>query len=134
MAGSLADTYEAIVADHVFDLADMTQATNWTIKLTTTAPTDSTPGTPVGTGTWTNYADATVANGAAQWSRTGNVVTNDNVIDFGTATATGQVDVVGFDIYDGATRVGWGTFASTMPVVNGNPVYFAAGDLSITLD
>lgn len=130
---SLTDTFEGIVLDHIFGISAMTVPGSLTVKLTTTTPTDSAAGTEVSTGTWTNYSAPTITNDGTGWSRTGNDVTNDNIIDFGTATTTGDVTLLGFELWNAGTRWAWGTLASVL-VQNGNPVYFAAGDLSITLD
>lgn len=134
--GSLADAAEVdilkLITAQTTTIFTSTALANVYCRLTTTTPTDSTAGTevvgsvgyaPVDTkGKWGTPAAGSVANNAA--------------ISFGTATGTWGT-VVGFELWTanvGGTRIGWGTLTTSKSPTNGDPVSFAIGDMTITLD
>lgn len=136
MTGSLRDTAELAVLDRLLGNQTLTPPTPWYVALFTTAPTDSTAGTEVSTGTWTNYARVSVTNNLTEWP-SANPKVNANIIDFGTATISGGAPtVVGAALMDAATSgVMWFWFSFTGLVVNnGAPFFIAAGDLTIGCD
>lgn len=136
MAGSLRDTYEQVVLDALLGDDGLTVPDPWYVALFTTAPTDSTGGTEVSTGTWTNYARVAVTNNLTEWP-SANPKVNANDIDFGTATISGGAPtVVGAALMDASTAGNmWFWFSFTGVVVNNaSPVLIAAGDLAIGCD
>lgn len=88
--------------------------------------------------TGTGYARVAVTNNGTSWTVTGNAVTNDNIIDFGTAGAGGWGTVTHFAIVSSASGAGDILFSgalTTPKTINaGDPVTFPAGSLSTTAD
>lgn len=87
-----------------------------------------------------SYSREAVTNDATEWSRTGSVVTNDNDVDFGTATAdwgTSGDEVTHVTVWDASTS---GNLLYSAPltapriILNGDPVKFVAGQLQFTED
>lgn len=111
---------------------------NFYIALLTTNPTTET-GTglvEVSTANWTNYARQAVASSVAGWSAPAGTaprtISNAAVINYGTATTTGNQTITGFALYDAATAGtfwGWAAFGTPPVVQNGNPTSFAIGAL-----
>lgn len=105
-----------------------TQTPPTKVELTTTAPTNSTNGTPVSGGSYsaqpfvqnTPTATASIANGA--------------VISFGPMPAT---TVVGADLKDSnaSPRYSWwGTFATPISTLVGDMISFAVGAITFSLN
>jgi hypothetical protein len=95
----------------------------------------------VSTSVWTNYARVSRTNNTTNFpNATGSALATKNngtVIDFGTATVSGTIQVVGWVSFDAASAGNAFNFAmlSTPKVINnGDPVSFAANALGITLD
>lgn len=135
MAGK-SDFLEDTFLDWYFRAVAHTPPATFYVALFTANPTDAGGGTEVGTGTWTNYARASITRATGSWdASSGGATENTSAISFGTATATGNVTITGFGIYDASTAgnlLYWGTCSGT--VANGNAVSFAAGALDITED
>ena len=86
------------------------------------------------------YARVALGWGAANWTRTNSVVTNDNAINFPTPTANWAPagnEVTHFAIFDALTN-GNMLESVALPVariiVTGDPVVFAAGQIQFTED
>jgi hypothetical protein len=125
------DAYENAVLNWLLVAAETpTRPTARQVALYTTMPNEANSGgVEVSTGTWTNYARQNVTFGAAS----GGAVANTNLVDFGTATTTGNVSVVGFAIVDqSGVPIYLKAFGSTQIVQNGNPVSFPIGDIDVT--
>jgi hypothetical protein len=135
--GSLADYAENKVLDDLF-ISDWTKPTNYYFALYTANPTDSSAGTEVSTGNWTNYARIAKARGSTHFNTAASgITTNKTLIDFGTATTTGTVTVTGMAIMDASTAgnmIGWAALTTSKGVTNGDPVSFAIAAVSISLD
>jgi hypothetical protein len=109
------------------------------VGLSTTTPAEGGTGiTEPSTGGYAREATA-----PADWNvatlADPSVVTNLNVIDFGTATGTwasgaNMTHFVLFDAPTGGNALFVGALVTPMPVFNTNPVSFAAGTLTVTLD
>lgn len=129
----LTDYAEKALNDWLMGGATPTRPTARNVALYTTLPgEDGTGGVEVSTGTWTNYARQAATFGAAA-SGTG-LCSNSADIDFGTATTTGDVTLVGFGIFDHAGNLLIRkAFASNQIVQNGNPVKFAAAALTFAI-
>lgn len=137
--GSLTNAEDLLVLAHFFGGVTL-HAVDATLyfRLTTTVPTKAAAGTEVSTGVWTNYTPIGKTNDQTNFpapTTIANVATNKNgtIVDFGTATTTGNVDVVGFEVWtasSGGTRRGWGT--TTKTVANGNAVSFPVDSLVFT--
>lgn len=131
MAG-LTDAAEADVLKMIVGLATTIWTTtpqNVFVGLLTVAPTESTAGTEVATG---SYARVTGASKFA--TPTAGSVANNAAITFPTATADWGA-IVAFGLYSAAssgTLLAWGTVTKT--VQNGDTTQFAIGQLTITLD
>ena len=97
--------------DHVFGLATYTFPTTAYLSLHTQA------GNVGGTATefsGHNYARKSVALDAAQWSRSGTTISNDNQLDFPVLSGGSQVSM-SFGIWDaptGGNLLYWGDFAA----------------------
>lgn len=121
-----------------------TLPTNYYVALLTTNPTDETGAgaVEVATAEWSNYARKSVANSTSGFSAppggttSPQVISNAAIIDYGTATTTGNVTVTGFALYDAATAgvfYGWAAFSTPPIVQNGDPVSFAVAALVINM-
>jgi len=130
--GVKSTTLQQQVLDYIFGLgADGPVETNFFIALHTVAPaTDGTGGTEV---SGTGYARQSTTPDT-DYTRTGQSVTNDNDIDFGTAgSAWGTV--VAVTIWDASTSgnlVYVKTLVAPRTIASGDPVKFNAGDLIFT--
>jgi hypothetical protein len=86
---------------------------------------------------------ARVAAPAADWGSATNadpsVIANADVVDFGTASGTwssgsNMTHFVFFDASSGGNVLGSGALTVPKPVINGDPVTFEIGALSLSLD
>ena len=110
-------------------LADSTVASTVTVRLHTSAPSDSSPTigrTTVGGTGYENGVSVTAGN----WSTASNGdVDNDNDIDFGMADEDVGT-VTHWSAYRGNVRVGWGTLPSTV-IGDGDTFKINAGTLQL---
>lgn len=110
------------------------------VALYTVAPTDSTAGTEVTTGAWSNYARVGFTRNTTNFpAASGGAISNGVAIDFGTATIPGTAPVVvAMAIIDTSSGAGniiyWANLVSSKTINNGDPVKFAVGDLDVTED
>ena len=110
-------------------LADTIVASTVTVRLHTSAPSDSAPTNGRTTAGGTGYENG-IAVAAADWSAASNGdVDNDNDVEFGTADeAVGTV--THWSAYRGSVRVGWGTLPSTA-IGDGDTFKINAGTLQL---
>ena len=137
MAGSATDVWEKAVLNHIFRDASLgLNATNVWVGLFTAAPTDSSAGTEVTGGA---YARVAVVRTGAGWdAATGTLALTSNTaaVTFAAATANWGT-VVAFGIFDAATGgnlLFWADLPTSISVLNGDTVAFAAGNIDVTLD
>lgn len=133
---SMADYAEKATLDWWLGGSNPTRPTTRYVHLYTTDPDEADAGgVEVSTGSWTNYARQAATFGAAAGASPAQAL-NTNLVDFGTATTTGNITVVGFEIRDQAGNPVYGPFPFVTPVIvqNGNPVYFPIGGLACTQD
>lgn len=110
-------------------LADDIVASDITVRLHTVAPTDANPTNGRTTQGGGNYASGVVV-AAANWSAAASGdVSNNNAIDFGTASANVGT-VVAWSAYRGVTPVAFGTLPSTT-INDGDSFSINAGSLQI---
>lgn len=134
--GSLTDGAEVdvlkMLTAQATTIFSTTVLTNLYARLTTTTPTDSAAGTEVTTGV--GYA---AVQTKTKWGTpAAGSVSNNAIIDYGTATGTWGT-VIGVELWDAATagnRIAWGTLTTSKAPTNGDPVSFAVGALVMTLD
>lgn len=87
-----------------------------------------------------SYAREALGWGAANWTRTGSVVTNDNAVDFGTASAdwatlgNEATHVAVFDDPTAGNMLEVTELDAPRIILNGDPVQFVAGQLQFTED
>lgn len=136
---SFGDTLEALLLDHVF-ISDQTAPDPIYVGVSGADPGEdgSTNNEPSGGA----YARVSVARGAANWTRSGNSVTNDNDIDFPQATAdwlTGS-NLTHGSLWNSAAGtasadfLGSGSLTTARAVLNGDTFSIPAGNLTVTLD
>jgi hypothetical protein len=134
--GSLTDGAEVdvlkMLTAQATTIFSTTALTNLYARLTTTTPTDSAAGTEVTTGV--GYA---AVQTKTKWGTpSAGSVSNSAIIDFGTATGSWGT-VVGIELWDAASagnRIAWGALTTSKAPTNGDPVSFAIGTLTMTLD
>lgn len=131
-----ADADLAGIGDATGLLDDPTSPGTLQIALYTVDPTDSTPGTEITTGQYTDYARVTVARSTAGWTVSGNQVSNNAAITFPisgggtgcTATAVGILATAGY------TLLYWKGLDANLPITTGVTPQFLANQLIITED
>lgn len=134
--GSLTDYMENKLVNLYFGGTAYSNPGTHYFALFTADPTDSTGGTEVSTGSWTNYARISVTNNTTNYgSDTSNgTKSNATAIDFGTATTTGNINVsaIGaFDASSGGNLLFYHVFTDDVVVQNGNDVVVQVGDFDI---
>lgn len=115
-----------------------TATRNTFLNLTTTAPTDATPGTEVTTGgygrqTMTTPSAWTIPADSAGVQSTSNVA----AITFGPFQTTAPGTITGCELFDAATvgnRLMWWTLTTSKVPAVGESIQFAAGALIMTLE
>jgi hypothetical protein len=128
-----ADQFEARLLDHIFKggaTPALAAISTVYVSLHTTAPSESSAGTEV---SGSSYARAAMP--AANWSRTNNVISNNQEVVWPTVT-TAPYTVLGWNTYDAATagnRLYWGTITSTTFQVGEVP-RIVAGAMTVTED
>lgn len=131
---SKSNVLENLLLDEVLGGVNYVAASNISVALFTTTPSDASSGTEVTGG---SYARVTLANNLTNWpSAASGSKSNGTTISFPTATATWGT-VTGFGIYDdqGTPRLlYWGTLSASREILNGDTPSFAAGALTITED
>lgn len=123
---------EAALLDHLFDLAPYSAPATMYLALFT-AMSDGEAGTATEV-TGGSYARLAITNDATSWSRTGNVITNDNLLTFATAWADWG-DVTNWALCDalsGGNKLIYGEFGDPIAVNNGSTFRVGAGQLSVT--
>jgi len=129
MAG-FSDYLEAKILNWIKGVAFGTAPTNVYVGLYSAAPTDAGGGTEV---TTTIRAAGRVA--ASFGSVTGNTITSNAVVDFGTAEGGATATHFGiFDAASGGNLLGWAALNSSQTISAGNSVSFASGGLTISAD
>src|SRR5436190_15606435 len=123
---------EQSLLDHLFDLASYSApATMYLALFTAMSSGETGSGTEVTGG---DYARLAITNDATSWSRTSNVVTNDDLLTFATASANWG-DVTHWALMDDPTAGNmliYGAFGSSVTVNNGSTFRVASGQLAIT--
>lgn len=132
MAGK-SDYLEAAVLDHLFGITPLSAPATVYAGLFTATPSDAGGGTEVSGG---SYARVAVTNDNTEWSRTGNVISNINALDFAAASALwGVVGWIGiFDTLTVGNLLFWAPLVSTRTVNISDQVGFAPGQLQFTED
>lgn len=129
---SFSDYWEAAILDHVFNKSAYTAPSNIFVALSTADFGEDGSGAaePSGNG----YARVSTA--AADWTRTGNTMSNANDVQFPQATgAWGTVTHFGlYDAASGGNFLGSGALGQSKSPVSGDVPKFSAGDLDVTLD
>lgn len=135
-AGSLTDTLETSLINHLFRGSSYTAPATWYVGLLTAACSDSSAGTEAA---WTSYARVAVASGTGNWAATsaGNGTTsNVNAITFATP-GSGPTTVTHFALYDAASagnQLICQALSASKTINSGDTVSFAAGALTIQID
>ena len=146
MAGSLKDTYETSLLEHIFENADVAgigdgtgirgAATpgNFYIALYTVTPSDSAAGTECD---YTGYARKAIARDAGSWTTAAGATSNTAAITFdpcsgGTNTAVSFAICLA-DVEDADDQVFWADLSSGLAISDGITPEFAAGELDVTL-
>ena len=125
------DFLEQALEDHLFGLASYSApATMYLALFTAMSSGETGTGTEVTGG---SYARLAITNDATSWSRTSNVITNDNLLEFVTASANWGTAThwALFDASSGGNMLIYGTLDSVV-INNGSTFRVAAGQLSIT--
>jgi hypothetical protein len=123
---------EAALLDHLFGISAYSAPATMYLALFTAMPSGETPTATEVTGG--SYARKAITNDATEWSRTGNVITNDNLLDFVTASANwGTVTHWALmDASSGGNMLVYGELSTPVAINNGSTFRVAAGQLSIT--
>lgn len=126
------DFLESELLDHIFGIGAYTAPATMYLALFTAMSSGETPTATEVTGG--SYARLAITNDATSWSRTSNVVTNDNLLEFVTASANwGDASHWAlFDASSGGNMLIYGAFSSAITINNGSTLRVAAGQLSIT--
>ena len=137
MAGSKSDAWETdvlkLVTGQATTLVTTTPMATVPIRLYTTAPTDSTPGTEVTGGSYASVDSK--SKWGAPTGTTPTQVANNVIITFPTATADwGTINAFAVCNAAGTTELMWGTLTTPKPVLNGDTPSFAVGQLVLTED
>ena len=133
---SASDTLEAAIASHVFGLGAHTPLANYYIGLYTAAPSDAGGGTEVTIGS-NAYIRGQVINDGTTWARVGSVVSNIIPITFAAPSPAAWGTVTHFGLHRAATTDVldfWAALAVARATAIGQPLTFAAGDLTVTVD
>jgi len=131
---NLSDFLEAALLDHTFRGTAYTAPGTIYVALSTADPTENGSGLaePSGAG----YARLGIATGSAQWTRSGNTVTNVN--DHSFAQATGAWGTLThwalFDAATGGNMLAHGQLPDSKSPVDGDTPTIKAGDISVTLN
>ena len=124
--------------DHVLGGGDYTRPATVYVALYTSDPTDADAGSEVSTGDWSDYARVAVTNNATNFpAASGGSKSNGTDIDFGVATIVTPPDVTHVGIRDassGGNLLKHGALTVPKTIQDGDPVLFAAGDLTVTHD
>lgn len=136
MAGSYSLAAANATLDAWFGATTLGPAT-WYAAFYTTTVTEGSAGTEVSTGTWTNYARASLTNNSTNFpAADARAKANATAFDFGTATIpSGTVTIKAVGLYDAATdgNLKFSKNLTAEKVINGgDPVSIAVGDLDIT--
>ena len=151
MAGSLKDTFEEDLLQHIFENADIANVGDGTglrgsttpgslyVALYTVAPTDAAAGTEC---SYTGYARIAIARSAAGFDATGNNVSNAAAVTFGEMTAGGPETALAFayclaDVEDVDDQIIWGDITSPgggLVINNGVIPEFQANELDVNVD
>lgn len=134
---SASDALEIDILEHIFGINSYAPLATLYAALYTADPTES--GAPTNNEvTGTGYARVAIANDATEWSRTGDEISNDNDVDFGTAGAGGWGTVTHIALVSTASGAGdilfIGALSASRAVASGDPVLSPAGSLTISLD
>lgn len=134
MADNLTDEAERMLLDWLNGDTTVVQPTApLMVRLTSTAPTDSTAGTEV---TGDLYAPVAASLGAAATTAGVSKITNAATVTISGIDSANPKDVWGVEIWDSAAvpiRVAYLAYGAAVTVVAGDPVQFAAGQLSLTM-
>jgi hypothetical protein len=124
--GSLTDTAENKLLDHIFGTASYTPSTPLKVALMTASGSDASAGTEVVGG---SYARQSLTCGSASAGS----ASNSGTISFSGMPAC---TVVGVEVWDssGTNRLWWGALAANKTVGSGDTVQFTAGQLTFSLD
>ncbi len=132
------DAYATIILDFLVGAGTTDpRATTHYATLYTVAPTASTDGTEVSTGTWANYARSGLTNNATTWpDASGGAKTNGAAFSFGTASMSANVTVVavGMKTASSGGTLMWFSSVGSQTVQDGNTVALPAGSQSISVD
>lgn len=132
--GSMSDTLENAILDHILLGSTYTAPTGVYSALFTIIPSDTTAGTEVTT-TDSSYTRVQTTFSTAGLTATGQSV-NSGAVNFATITAGATITVVGWGLLDNATAgtlLYWATVTSTALNV-GDQATFPAGNITITQD
>lgn len=127
--GSLTNTTENDVLDHILGTTTWTAPSTIYVALTTTTPTDTAAGTEVSGG---SYARESATFSAAASGAT----SNSSTITFPTASASwGTVTAVNlYDAVSGGNRLAWASLGTSKTVGDGDTFSIPSGDLDVSLD
>ena len=149
MAGSLKDTFEEDLLQHIFENADIAgigsdllgavTPGSFYVALYTVAPTDAAAGTECA---YTGYARVGIARSAAGFDAVGNNVSNAAAVTFGEMTAGGPETALAFayclaDVEDADDQIIWGDITSPgggLVINNGVIPEFQANELDVNVD
>lgn len=150
MAGSLKNTFETLLLQHIFEnaaianvgdgvgLRGSSTAGSFYVALYTVAPTDAAAGTEAD---YTGYARVAIARSDVGFDAAGNNVANASAVTFGLCTA-GTNTIVAFayclaDVEDADDQIIWGDITDPgagLAVADGITPEFAAGVLDVNID
>lgn len=120
-------TWNQAVLDYIFQLeASLTQPGNLDVALSTTTPNQD--GTGITEPTGGAYARAETV--PADWGRSGDEVSNAEVINFPEATASWGT-ATHFVLYDNTTPIGFGALQSPVAIGTGIQPRFNVGQLVV---
>jgi len=128
--GSLTDTAEIDILDHVFRNTAMTSPTTVYAALFSAAPSDAAGGTEL---TGNGYTRIAITMGAAA----AGAISNSAAVTFPTATGSNWAAATHFAIFDAATvgnMIAWGTLDASRTVLVGDNAEFAIAALAVTMD
>lgn len=133
MASGKSDYLENKYLGYVYTGAAFAAPANVHIALFTVSPNDAGGGTEVTGGAYARLQRATTT---ANFTLTGNTLTNAAVLAWADATAAwGTVVAVGiFDAATGGNLLHWGDLTASKAIASGDRFELAAGSLSITED
>lgn len=134
--GSLTNYMENALVNLYFGGTAFSNPGTHYFALFTADPTESSSGTEVSTGSWTNYARIAVTNNTTNYGTdtSNGLKANAVAINFGTATTTGDINVsaIGaFDASSGGNLLFYHVFTNDVVVQNGNDVTVPVGDFDV---